>query len=52
VITTHITDDGLQILGKLEEPIGDLHTRQLGHLKARQLCTLIELLEQTRNKAG
>jgi len=52
VITTHITDHGLQILGKLEEPIGDLHTRQLGHLKARQLCTLIELLEQTRNKAG
>ena len=52
VITTHITDDGLQLLGKLEAPIGDLHTRQMGHLKARQLRTLIELLEQTRNKAG
>ncbi len=48
VITTRITNDGLQILEKLEAPIGDLHTRQLGHLKAAQLRTLIELLEQAR----
>ena len=49
VITTRITDAGLQILESLEAPIGDLHTRQLGHLKSAQLCALIELLEQARN---
>lgn len=51
VITARITDDGLQILKKLEAPIGDLHIRQLGHLKATQLRTLIELLEQARSIA-
>ncbi len=51
VITTRITDDGLQILGTLDAPIGDLHTRQLGHLTAAQLRTLIELLEEARNNA-
>jgi len=49
VITTRITDAGLQILESLEAPIGDLHTRQMGHLKSAQLCALIELLEQARN---
>jgi DNA-binding MarR family transcriptional regulator len=52
VITTHITDDGLQILGTLEAPIADLHTRQLGHLGAAQLRTLIALLERARSKVG
>lgn len=51
VITTRITDEGLRILEKLEAPIGDLHIRQLGHLKAAQLRTLIELLEQARQSA-
>jgi len=49
VITTRITDAGLQILESLEAPIGDLHTRQMGHLKSAQLRALIELLEQARN---
>jgi DNA-binding MarR family transcriptional regulator len=51
VITTRITNNGLQILETLEAPIGDLHMRQLGHLKAAQIRTLIELLERTRNVA-
>jgi DNA-binding MarR family transcriptional regulator len=51
VITTRITNNGLQILETLEAPIGDLHMRQLGHLKAAQLRTLIELLERARNVA-
>jgi DNA-binding MarR family transcriptional regulator len=50
VVTTRITDDGLRILGKLEAPIADLHARQLGHLGAARLRTLIDLLEQARNK--
>jgi DNA-binding MarR family transcriptional regulator len=49
VITTRITDAGLRILETIEAPIGDLHTRQLGHLKAAQLRALIALLEQARN---
>ena len=51
VITTRITNNGLQILETLEAPIGNLHMRQLGHLKAAQLRTLIELLERARNVA-
>jgi DNA-binding MarR family transcriptional regulator len=51
VITTRITNNGLQILETLEAPIGDLHMRQLGHLKAAQIRTLIELLERARNVA-
>ena len=49
VITTRITDGGLQILKTLDAPIGDLHARQLGHLKSAHLRALIELLEQARN---
>lgn len=49
VITTRITDDGLRVLGTLEAPIGALHARKLGHLKAAQLVALIALLEQARN---
>lgn len=52
VVTTHITGDGLRILGTLEAPIADLHTRQLGHLGAARLRTLIGLLEQARSKVG
>lgn len=51
VITTRITNNGRQILETLEVPIGNLHMRQLGHLKAAQLRTLIELLERARNVA-
>lgn len=50
VITTRITDDGLQVVGKLETPIADLHARQLGHLGAARLRTLIDLLEQARSR--
>ena len=49
VIRTRITDAGLQILETLDAPIGDLHTRQLGHLNSAKLRALIELLEQARN---
>jgi DNA-binding MarR family transcriptional regulator len=50
VITTRITDDGLRILGELEAPIADMHTRQLGHLGAARLRTLIDLLERARSQ--
>jgi len=50
VITTRITDDGLQVVGKLETPIADLHARQLGHLGAARLRTLIDLLERARSR--
>lgn len=49
IVTTRITDDGLQILGKLEAPIADLHARQLGHLGAVRLRSLIGLLEKARS---
>jgi DNA-binding MarR family transcriptional regulator len=50
VITTRITEDGLRILRKLDAPIGGLHARQLGHLGAARLRTLIDLLEKARGR--
>jgi DNA-binding MarR family transcriptional regulator len=51
-ITTRITDDGLSLLAELDEPVIELQRRQLGHLGAKRLSALIELLNATREKVG
>jgi len=48
VITAQITSEGLRILAKLDEPIAECHRRQLGHLGARRLAQLIQLLDSAR----
>jgi DNA-binding MarR family transcriptional regulator len=50
VVTLRITEAGLRLLKSLDEPIAHLHTRQLGHLGAKRLQALIELLELAREK--
>ena len=44
VVTARITDGGLRVLAKLEEPVAALHARQLERLGARDLPALRRLL--------
>lgn len=50
-VTTRITRAGLALLARLDEPMTRLHARQLGHLGAGKLGTLIDLLAQVREGA-
>ncbi len=51
VIHTRITKEGLRLLQGLDEPVAELHLRQLEHLGPRRLHSLLELLEGARAKA-
>jgi DNA-binding MarR family transcriptional regulator len=46
VVTTRITERGLEVLAALDGPIAALHERQLGHLGAMKLRQLMRLLEE------
>jgi DNA-binding MarR family transcriptional regulator len=48
VVHSRITEAGLKILGELEEPVRQLHRKQLGHMGAERLRALIDLLEHAR----
>ena len=48
VVAASITQQGLDLLAKLDEPVVDMHRRQLGHLGQTKLRQLIELLEEAR----
>lgn len=48
LVTTRITDAGLELLRKLDKPIGEAHEKQLGHMTKTELRTLIALLEKAR----
>jgi DNA-binding MarR family transcriptional regulator len=43
-----ITPAGLELLDRLAEDVRDCHGRQLGHLSASQMRTLIDLLQKAR----
>jgi DNA-binding MarR family transcriptional regulator len=48
-VLTRITPAGLDLLGRLDREVTELHHRQLGHLGAERLRRLIGLLEVARN---
>jgi DNA-binding MarR family transcriptional regulator len=48
VVTTTITPEGIDVVGRLDEPVAHLHSRQLSHLGERSLGHLITLLEKAR----
>jgi DNA-binding MarR family transcriptional regulator len=50
VVLTRITPDGLDLLGRLDQPIRDTHRRLLGHLGPARLRELAELLEACRSQ--
>jgi MarR family transcriptional regulator, organic hydroperoxide resistance regulator len=51
VVKTRITADGLRVLRGLDEPVQDLHRKQLHRLPSNQLRQLLHLLEQAREQA-
>jgi len=48
-VIARITDQGLNLLAELDEPVQRLHHRQLGHLSEVELERLSELLEKARS---
>jgi DNA-binding MarR family transcriptional regulator len=51
VIFTRITADGLSLLEKLDQPVGDFHRQRLAHLGKNSVRSLIQLLESVRTGA-
>lgn len=49
-ISVRITNEGLALLARLDEPIRDVHQQQLGHLSERQLKVLNEMLAACRQR--
>jgi DNA-binding MarR family transcriptional regulator len=52
VVTTRITAEGLRLLAELDEPVDEMHRRQLGHVPAKQLRQLSKLLDRALDQAG
>ncbi|WP_422928798.1 MarR family winged helix-turn-helix transcriptional regulator [Singulisphaera sp. PoT] len=52
VVLVRITEAGLTLLGGLDEPVRDLHQRQLGHLSVEELDELNRLLVKARRPKG
>jgi DNA-binding MarR family transcriptional regulator len=48
VVKTRITPEGLRLLADLDEPVRELHRRQLRHLPEKQLRLLSTLLDRAR----
>ena len=48
IVRVGITDDGIQQLNDLREPVRECHVRQLGHLGRKELETLVDLLRSAR----
>jgi DNA-binding MarR family transcriptional regulator len=49
VVLTRITAGGLEVLGRLDQPVRNTHRRLLGHLGADRLQMLRELLQDCRS---
>ena len=50
VINIRISQAGLELIATLDQPVLDLHKRQLGHLGQEKLNQLVGLLEEVRSK--
>jgi DNA-binding MarR family transcriptional regulator len=51
VVKTRIAAKGLRLLDELDQPVQELHRRQLRHLPAKQLRLLSNLLDRARKEA-
>jgi DNA-binding MarR family transcriptional regulator len=47
-VLTRITAEGLKLLSRLDEPVQNAHSKQLGHLGRERLKALCELLRAAR----
>lgn len=50
VVLARITSEGLKLLARLDEPMEEMHRRQLGHLGHDRLAALTGLLVAARDK--
>jgi DNA-binding MarR family transcriptional regulator len=48
MVMARITPEGLKLLARIDEPVRDIHRRQLSHLGRERLRSLIELLQAAR----
>jgi DNA-binding MarR family transcriptional regulator len=49
-VMARITQEGLELLARLDGPVRDMHRKQLGHLGRARLETLCELLKMCRDR--
>jgi DNA-binding MarR family transcriptional regulator len=49
-VIARISDEGLKLLGRMDEPVQSAHRRQLGHLGRERLRALTELLREMRSR--
>ena len=49
-VTTRISRKGLELVGKLDQPMHDLHQAQLGHVSKKGLRALIDALAEARGR--
>lgn len=50
VVRTRITKAGTALLAELDDPVDELHARQLGHVGSKRLADLVALLDEARAK--
>jgi len=48
VVLTRITQEGLEILERLDQPVRDMHRKLMGHLGPERLQALADILEACR----
>jgi DNA-binding MarR family transcriptional regulator len=48
MVLTRITDKGLELLARLDEPVQEVHRVQMGHLGRERLQELVELVRAAR----
>lgn len=48
VVTGKITPEGLKLLSRMDDPVREAHRRELGHLGAKRLGQMVELLRAAR----
>jgi DNA-binding MarR family transcriptional regulator len=51
-VMTRITPEGTKLLARLDDPVQEVHRRQLGHLGRKRLQALTELVRAARYDAG
>ena len=52
MVLTRITDKGLELLARLDEPVQEAHRAQLGHLGREGLQALVDLVRRARSEAS
>jgi DNA-binding MarR family transcriptional regulator len=50
VVNTQITEEGLGLLRKLDQPMRELHRNQFQHMAAAQMKTLGELIDVLKKR--